>query len=418
MARKLVWLLVALLLSAPAWGQRRAGTISGTVRDSAGIAQMGAMVEVFSGSIAPVAKVFTDAHGVFAAVNLTPGIYYLKISAPSFLPLVQEGVGLRPGTHRVVNVTLNTLFEALQVLPAKSSSQDDDDWKWTLRSSANRPILRMLDDGTLVVAKAGNGDKVLRAHLAFLAGADETSGGSGMTTAFRVERSLFSTGTLALDGNIGYSGGSSPETVIRTSYSRTMPDGSQPQMTLSLRRMVVPSMADHDPALQELAVTLSDRVSLLDFIDLNFGSQYEIAQFMGSTSWVRPFGDAKFHLSPNTIIAYRYTTTVPNFRPDMAMDGVDAETDAPRISLMNSSPVLEHARHREVSASRRVGRNRMELAWYSDRISTPALTGIGSVSLDDGDFLPNYNTGTFTWGAPNLDTRGWRVLAERRFSRI
>jgi len=41
----------------------------------------------------------------------------------------------------MVNVTLTTLFEAIQLVPLRGPA-DDDDWKWTLRSVANRPILR------------------------------------------------------------------------------------------------------------------------------------------------------------------------------------------------------------------------------------------------------------------------------------
>ena len=59
--------------------------------------------------------------------------------------------GVRSGT--VVNLTLNTLYEVMQWLPAdpRAAGDQKDDWAWTLRSAANRPLLRWLEDGPLVV---------------------------------------------------------------------------------------------------------------------------------------------------------------------------------------------------------------------------------------------------------------------------
>ena len=51
-----------------------------------------------------------------------------------------------------MNLTLNTLFESATWLPAERRKADEpgDDWKWTLRSAANRPILRLAEDGDVI----------------------------------------------------------------------------------------------------------------------------------------------------------------------------------------------------------------------------------------------------------------------------
>ena len=98
-------------------------------------------------------KVFTDDKGFYSLANLLPGTYTLKVSAPSFLPSLREKIGIRPGSKLMVNVTLTTLFEAMELGPLRGPA-DDDDWKWTLRSVSNRPILRALPDGT-TVARSG-----------------------------------------------------------------------------------------------------------------------------------------------------------------------------------------------------------------------------------------------------------------------
>ena len=131
-------------LSLPALAAERPGAISGYVRDASGIPQMGAVVEII-GTAARTFTVFTDGAGFYSATDLLPGIYTVKVSAASFLPALRDKVGLHPGTSVHLNVTLNTLLNAMRVGPLRGTV-DDDDWKWTLRSVANRPVLRVLDD--------------------------------------------------------------------------------------------------------------------------------------------------------------------------------------------------------------------------------------------------------------------------------
>src|SRR5215471_17887990 len=148
---KLGFLTIVAGSGIPVSAAPQPGSISGYVRNSAGAPQMGAAVEVL-GSAFHSFKIFTDENGFYSATDVIPGTYSLKVSAPSFLPALRERIALRAVASVVVNVTLNTLFEAIQLGPMRG--QADDDWKWVLRSSANRPILRMLPDGTAVMASS------------------------------------------------------------------------------------------------------------------------------------------------------------------------------------------------------------------------------------------------------------------------
>ena len=107
-----------------------AGEISGYVRDAGGAPQMGAVVEVL-GSAAQALKVFTDDRGFYSVARLLPGTYSVKVSAPSFLPSLREKIGVRAGARLMVNITLTTLFEAIQLVPVRNTV-DDDDWKCCL----------------------------------------------------------------------------------------------------------------------------------------------------------------------------------------------------------------------------------------------------------------------------------------------
>ena len=160
---------VVTTMAGPAWCGNSSGVISGYVRDAAGAPQMGAAVEIL-GSAAQALKVFTDDRGFYSVASLLPGTYSVKASAPSFLPTLREKIGVRAGSKMMVNITLTTLFEAIQLVPIRSTV-DDDDWKWTLRSVANRPILRVLEDGTTVVTQnRESSDHDLKGTLTLLAG--------------------------------------------------------------------------------------------------------------------------------------------------------------------------------------------------------------------------------------------------------
>src|SRR5580692_6641231 len=162
-------------------------SVSGLVRDSAGVPQIGAEVQLLGPSLSVVASVYTNGEGRFLISSLTPGRYILKAMGPSFLPSQRENVRVHTGT--IVNLTLYTLYEVIQWLPAdpRSGNAEKDDWAWTLRSAANRPLLRWLEDGPLVVVSDGSGAKPkLKARLV-ATGQEGTFGESGERISVQME---------------------------------------------------------------------------------------------------------------------------------------------------------------------------------------------------------------------------------------
>jgi hypothetical protein len=413
--------LLGIALALPVLAVDRPGSITGYVRSAAGVPQMGAMVEVL-GTAAYNLRVFTDESGFYSASGLLPGVYSVKAYSTSFLPALREHVGLRPGSSVMVNLKLSGLFEAIQ-LPALRGPADDDDWKWVLRSASNRPILRMLEDGSLVAASAGdkhNADKHdLKGTLSFVAGSGSGGFGSSsdMNTGFSLERSLFSSGTVALRGNVGYNGGS-PNTVLRASYSHTMADGSKPEMAFTMRRLAAPGINGYGTALQAMALSASDKFSLGDILELRFGSELQTIQFLGRVTAFRPFGSADLHLSPHTVVEYRYTTSEPDSRMEKGFDSAPADLSesGPRVSMASFSSTVERAHHHELSLSHRMGDTSVQVAMYTDRVADPALTGVGDTSADAGDVLPDMYSETFTYRGKELDARGMRVVLERKLA--
>jgi hypothetical protein len=419
MIRKLGFLVVALGLVLPVCAAAKPATITGYVRSAGGVPQMGAMVEVL-GSAMHSLTVFTDEKGFYSAAGLNPGTYAIKVSAPSFLPTLREGVGLRSGANAIVNLTLNTLFEAIQLAPVGRRSAEQDDWKWVLRSAANRPILRVLPDGTAVLASSEEqSGREMKGTLSFFAGGPSDGYGSlsDMSTGFSVEKSMFSAGTLGFSGSVGYGSGS-PEGVMRASYRHHMENGSEPEVALTIRQLAPPDANLHDAALQAISLMTGSNFSVGNVLELHFGSELQTIQFMGRVSAFRPFGSADLHLSPHTVLEYSYATSEPDQRREKGFDSAPADLSesGPRMSIAAFSPSLESAHHHELSLSHRMGKTNMQLAVYSDRIVDPALTGIGAVGSSGGNVLPDLYSQSFTYRGQNLNARGLRLVLQRKLT--
>lgn len=399
-------------LSLPAWGGARPGEISGYVYNPSGLPQMGAIVEII-GAAAQTLTVFTDVAGFYSATDLVPGFYSVKVSAPSFLPAMVEKIGLKAGTSVRVNVTLSTLLNAMRVGPLRNGT-DDDDWKWTLRSVANRPVLRVFD-GPPTEQQTHD----LKASLSFLAGsaADGYGSGSEMSTGFSLERSIFSVDRIGLSGNVGYGDGL-PAAVLRAMYSHRLPDGTGPTMAVTMRHFAPSDPNLHYASLQALALNAGENIALGDVLELKFGSELQTIQFLGRVTAFRPYGSADLHLSPNTLVEYAYATSLPNTQAQKGYDSAPADLSEadPRVSMNNFQTRLERAHHQEVSLSHRLGKNSVQFAVFSDRVANTALTGAGEVTAAGGFLLPDVYSGTFNYAGDTLDTRGLRVVLERKFS--
>jgi hypothetical protein len=84
------------------------------------------------------------------------------------------------------------------------------------------------------------------------------------------------------------------------------------------------------------------------------------------------------------------------------------------MSITGFSPAVEKAHHQEVSISRRVGKNSMQVAFYADSIADPVLTGVGEMTGESGDVLPDVYSGTFSYQGSNYSTNGMRVVLQRK----
>jgi len=410
-----IWAVV-VALSLPAFAaEERSGTISGYVRDTSGTPQMGAVVEII-GTAARTFTVFTDETGFYSAVDLLPGLYTVKVSAASFLPAWRDKIGLHPGVSTHLNVTLDSLLNAMRVVPAKNAP-DDDDWKWTLRSVANRPVLRVFDDPSMGEEVEGNDET--KGSLSLIAGsaAEGYGSGSDATTGFSVEKPVFSLDRVRLGGKVGY-GDSTPVAILRAAYSHRLPDGSGPSMGISVRRFAPSDPNLHNASLQSMAFSAAEDFAVDNMLELRVGSEVQTIEFLGRVTAFRPHGSLDLHFSPNTVVSYNYATALPNIVGEGGSDSPisDVTQSDPRISVVNFTTQVERARHQELNVSHRWGKNSAQIAVFDDHVENTALLGTGNVTAAGGFLLPDVYSGTFTYAGDTLNADGLRLVLARKLS--
>lgn len=416
MARKLGFLTLVLAWVIPV-SASTAGTISGFVKNARGVPQMGAQVQISAARAPLPVTVFTDEKGFYQAAELAPGVYTVKVSAPSFLPSLREKVRLTAGAEVIVNLTLATLFEALQLAPERAPLGDQEsDWKWTLRSTANRSILRLLPDDTVAMLQEEDG---LEGTVAFFAGAERQGFGSAgdMTTAFRFEQSLFA-GDFWFNGNFGQSA-AGPGGVFHASYAREV-NGMRPEIAVTVRHLASPGAAVQDAALDAIELMVGNRTPLGDFLELNYGGAVQTVQFGSRVTVFKPHASVRANLWPETYFEYRYSTSHPNTRAWKGHDTAPADLSesGPQLTLRGYAPVVERARHQEVAFNHKYGEYNIQIAAYYDQVRDAALLGVGQVRDFAGELLPDVYSGTFSYNGGELDTSGMRVVVQREFAGV
>ena len=151
-------------------------------------------------------------------------------------------------------------------------------------------------------------------------------------------------------------------------------------------------------------------------LELKFGSELQSIQFLGRVTALRPFGSVTAHLSPDTVVTYRYSTSRPDSRVEKGFESAPADLSEadPRVSMAGFSAAIEKAHHQEVAVSHREGNTSVQAAVYNDRMVDPALTGVGEFSSANGQVLPDPLSGTFTYQGRNFQSQGMRLVFERK----
>jgi hypothetical protein len=420
MTKRRVHLVVFLVLIALGGGSLRAvapgaASVSGVVCDAAGVPQIGSQVQLLRPDQSVIATVYTDVNGRYLFSSVFPGRYAVKAIGEWFLPSLRENVRVRSKT--IVNLTLNSLYEAMQWLPAepRNSNTQKDDWAWTLKSAANRPLLRWLEDGPLVIVSDGFGAHPrLKARL-MATGREGAFGESGERISASIEETPSNRRELLASVDIGPASDGGAESMLGFRQDLGFAGSVQSVAAVALH----PEMdAAGNQGLDEAVLRSWQTMRLGDEIEAEAGSSEVWARLGGPNPEVLvellPFASVNWR-NGKSAIHYRMTTILPG-----AADSQESETRAwlPALSAQNGRLSIEHGRHQEIGWERQTDHSGVAFLVYSDRIDNPVLEGMSRHAGSDfaAAALLDPATGLFRATGPRFSTAGVEASVEGRLS--
>lgn len=361
--------------------------VQGVVRDAQGVGQMGALVQVLSGNSATVGTAYTDRHGRYQIANLLPGKYMVRASATLFVPAMRDNLQLRTGGKAVVNLTLAALFETANWLPSQRRKADEpaDDWKWTLRSTTNRPILRVLDDGNTVILTADNGEIPPRQQMQGRAGFVYASGGfgsGGEQMVVALDRTLNSGANLLMQARIGSTlagsanDGAAPATAMTAGYERRLGFGESRTIVHYESHPEIGLMpGGTESGLQVMDIRTAQETDLGDQVHLELGGRIEAVHALGSAIQMSPFVRLTAHPGGSAgtwTLQYRLacSTDLQGFSD---LDG--AGDDVPVAVVSNGRLLLEQGRHQQFMVAHQIGRSTVRVSVFHDAMNSTAVAG-------------------------------------------
>ncbi len=405
--------------------------VSGNVRDRAGRPQVGALVELLNAQYSVVAQTFTDDRGRYTLAHIGAGLYQVKASSSLFLPAVRPNLRVLASSKAVVNLTLSSLYQALDWLPAepRDASSAQDDWSWTLRLPTNRPLLRMLDAGAAARQPGTNA----RGEAAQAESSRRTAVHTGFARFGEggiAQRFLWSTGTgeaqaVLLEGETASEPGSLGRLSTSAEYRRQLsPDRSMTTVATFADRPAIRggTGSGAQDGLLTMRVRSASTLRLGDLAQVSAGTELEAARF-GTTAPVlgsHPFAAVAVHAG-STFVEYR-VASAPTMTEAAALESEAAE-DTPALVRQGGQLRLEEGLHQELRISRKVrswaGDVTGELAVFHDTLPHPVVEGAVSgdeAAVDSGDVLYDPGTGTIAVSGQGYSHGGVMALLRDQLS--
>jgi len=392
------------------------GSISGVVRNTAGVPQIGAVVQLLRPDLSILTIVYTNDKGQFSIPSVIPGRYAVKAMGTSFLPSLRENVHIRRET--VVNLTLNTLYEVMQWLPAqpRAANAQRDDWAWTLRSAANRPLLRWLEDGPLVVVSDGSSAQPkLKARL-MATGSEGTFGESGERITASIENTPSDSRELLARVDFAPGTDAGMESMLGFRQDLGFAGSVQSLAAIAIRPEIESQGSD---GLDEASMRTSENLNLGDEFEGQVGSEQVIARFgQNSPNTVvaaLPFASVGWR-DGNSIISYRMTTIIPTRHQE---NGAQAADYLPSVAMRNGELTLEHGLHQEIAWERQTDSSDISMMFFADNIRNPIIDAAsriaaGSAVPSGASFLYDQASGMLRTAGPDFATAGMMAVVERR----
>jgi hypothetical protein len=420
---KIAFVSLMLLTVAVRIAVGQGAAVSGVVRDTQGVAQLGALVQVVADNSAVLGTAFTDLHGRYLIPHLVPGKYEVRASAALFVPAMRDNLQLRAGAQAIVNLTLNTLFESATWIPAERRKADEpsDDWKWTMRSAANRPILRLAEDGDVILVSSSATETPSkhtdRARAEMTAG-DGGFGSSGVHNVFVLDRTLDDGAGLVLHADFGQQPGGTairPSTEVATGFESRLGFAGAGRALVSYQSHPELVSSGGTPGLDAMQVSSAQRMQIGDFADLEAGGTLYVVRSSGFASGSRPFLKITAHPVKDWTVGYRMATS-QDLQSFAGLDSVQPEL--PIAVMYQGRTQTEQGRHQEFTASRKAGPGLVQISYYRDSLDRVAVSGGGALAAADilqtvqpgsNGIVADSTTGNFRFLSAGYKTQGVNV---------
>jgi hypothetical protein len=391
--------------------------VTGTVRDAQGVVLMGALVQILTNNLTTTATAMSDLHGRYRVANLSPGLYQVRASSALFVPASRENLQLRSGRRAVVDLTLSTLFESSAWLPAERRKADEpgDDWKWTLRSSANRPILRMVEDGAIVLMSSSATTETVKAAdtaKGSVVGGDGTFGRGGIHHTLMLDRGLDdgSDVRFRVDMGTGLAPGhptltTRPSTEMQVGYQRRLGLGGVARTVISYQSHPEMTGVKHTAGLDAVQIATAQRMQIGDLGEVEVGSALNMVHTSGYLTSAHPFVRLTAHPTSTITVGYRMATS----RDMQAFNALDTVQPELPVAVMSKGRLrTERGVHQEFTVAHKVGRGTIQAAYYRDSLNSILVSGGGGLIAADID-----GSGGATPAAVIADetTGGFKLLA-------
>jgi hypothetical protein len=412
--------LIALVAAPLTWAAP--ATVSGLVRDTSGVPQIGAEVQLLRPDLTVVASAYTDSKGRFIIASVLPGQYALKAMNASFLPSLRENLRLRSGAT-VVNVTLNTLYEVMQWLPAepRAKGAEQDDWAWTLRSAANRPLLRWLEDGPLVVVSDGSASAPRLKARIIASGQAGTFGESGERFSATVEDTPSSSRELLARVDFAPDTDAAMESMLGFRQDLGFAGSVQSVAAVAVHPEIESGGGE---GLDEAALSSMETMHLGPDIEAEVGSSEVLARLAGPSGREStggpssggtltrglPFATAEWRDGDNAI-HYRMATMIES--PQAG----NSELRLPQFSARNGELAMEHGLHQEIGWDRQTDNSGFAFLVYRDTVDNPVIEAGGRLTGADTastGALFDPASGLLRFAGSNFSTTGIEASVERR----
>jgi hypothetical protein len=403
---------LSLIMPAACAAQGLESAVSGVVRDASGTPQMGALVELLRADAGVVASTLTDNHGRYVLPSVLPGKYELRATAAFFIPTRRPDLLLHAGAQAVVNLTMNTLFEAQNWLPAQRRRADEpaDDWKWTLRSTANRPLLRLVDpqDGVEVSSSAERAPAAATQGQVAVINGDGAFGDGGMHQVVVLNRTVEGGDGMVLRADVGepQTGLVGPSVDVTTGYERRSAMGGATRLVTSYQSH--PELTDgFNPGLQVMQVASTEQLTMGDAVLIDVGTLLEAEQLQATRLASEPYLRVSVKPGGDLVVEYRMSTG-RGLQSSSDLDRLKTQVNA--LTDASGRPLLNTGRHQEISISRKLDdKTVLTVAVFSDRFDEGALAGSGLLNraeLQGSSMIEDPTTGTFHMATAGYSGRG------------